>query len=134
MEKYITHENHEGEIDLKLTRIEILDPHIDHNNSYNNLRKIGLPFKIMSTLFKLKNDLFLTEERKFHCSISNSNRCIHCQKVVFMGNLLLCTKHNLQKICSKLVEKCIQLDKNISAERIPHLDIQGTFEEKFATG
>ena len=30
------------------------------------------------------------------------------------------------------MEKCIKIDKNISAEKILHLDIQGTFEEKFA--
>ena len=53
-EKYITHEKIREEYELKPTKIEIFNPHIDHKNSYHNIRKMGLPSKIMSTLFKLK--------------------------------------------------------------------------------
>ena len=61
-EKYITHETNKEEFDLKPTKTEIFSPHIDHKNSYFNIRKLGLPSKIMLTLFMLKNDLFLTED------------------------------------------------------------------------
>ena len=134
MKKYLTHEIFNEEMNLKMTRAEFLSPHINHSNSYINIRNLGLPSNIMSNLFKLKNDIFLTEERKYHCGISSSNRYIFCQKVDYPGHFLLCTKHNIQKICSKFVENCIKIDKIISTDNMLHMDLQGTFEEKFAIG
>ena len=50
----MTHEKIEGELVLKKSRMEILYPLIDHNNSFQNIRKIGLPSSKMSPLWKLK--------------------------------------------------------------------------------
>ena len=119
---------------LKLTRHEFVCPHIDPNNSYINIRKLGLPSNIMLTLFKLKNDLFLTEERKYHCMLTNSNSCTYCLRVDYLGHFILCTKSNIKQICSKLVEICLKIDNNTTAEKIVHMDLCGNNEEKFAIG
>ena len=74
IKKYVTHQKSQEEYTLKPTRLELINPHIDHVNSFANIRKQGLPSKIMSTLVKLKYDLFLTEERKLYCKLSTSNR------------------------------------------------------------
>jgi len=136
MKKYITHENNydKEEKCLKLSRIEFLSPHMDHNNSHMNLRKLGLPSHIMSNLFKLKNDLFLREERKYHCGLSTSNRCIYCQKVDFKGHFLLCNESNIKYICSKLVEVCLKIDEKTTAEKIIPINLHRNSNEKLAIG
>ena len=76
----------------------------------------------MSPLWKLKYDLYLTEERILYCKISKSNRCSKCSKVDYTGHFLLCTNSMIKKICSKLIEYCLSVDKNLSAEKIIHMD------------
>jgi len=80
LKKYLRHENENSmeKLCMILSRIDFLSPHMDHNNSYSYIRKMELPSHIISALFKFKNYLFLTEERKFHCGLSSSNRCTHC--------------------------------------------------------
>ena len=50
MEKYVTHEIIEEIPTLIPTRIESLNPNINLENSFNNIRQIKLPSKRMSTL------------------------------------------------------------------------------------
>ena len=64
LKENMTHEYINGELTLKKSRMEILYPLIDHQNSFQIIRKIGLPSSKMSPLWKLKYDLFFTEERK----------------------------------------------------------------------
>jgi len=60
IQKYMTNYEENSEIVLKKTRLEILYPHINHMNSFQNIRKIRLPSSEISPLWKLKYDLFLT--------------------------------------------------------------------------
>ena len=94
LKKYITHENinNSGEFKLKMCKMEFLNLHINHENSYLNIRKTSLPSYIMSSLYKLKHDLYLTEEGKYYYGISTSNRCNNCLKVDFQGHFLLFLK------------------------------------------
>ena len=58
LKENMTHEKVSGEYALKKSRMEILYPMINHQNSFQNIRKIGLPSSKMSPLWKLKYDLF----------------------------------------------------------------------------
>ena len=40
----------------------------------------------------------------------------------------------IKGICSKLLEYCLSIDKNLSAEKIIHMDIQGSIEQIYAIG
>ena len=88
----------------------------------------------MSSLFKLKYDLYLVEERKLFCEISKSNGCIKCPKVDFTGHFFLSMNNKIKGICSKLIEYCLSSDKNKSTEKIIHMDIQGNIEQIYAIG
>ena len=50
LKENMTHENLNGELTLKKTRMEIIYPQIDHQNSFQNIWKIGLPSSKMSPL------------------------------------------------------------------------------------
>ena len=52
IKKYVTHQESNNDYVLIPTRLEILHPHINHTNSFINKRKMGLPSRIMSSLFK----------------------------------------------------------------------------------
>ena len=80
LKKNMTYIDINKELVLKESRLEIIYPHINHKNSFQNIRKIGLPSIKMSPLWKLKYNLFLTEERKKYCHIAANNRCQACQK------------------------------------------------------
>ena len=135
MKKYMTHNINENEDkSLKMCRIEFLSPDIDHTNSYSNIRKLGIPSYIMSNLFILKNDLFLTEERKFYCGLSNSNWCNDCQKVDCWGHFLLCAESNIHLICSKLIDIYLKIYGKKTAAKIIQMDLKGNCDEKFAIG
>ena len=88
----------------------------------------------MSTLMKLKYDLFLTEERKYYRKLLTSNRCKYCLKVDFSGHFLLCPKSNIKQVCSKLINYCREVNNNISAEEIVHMDFHCSKENIFAIG
>lgn len=97
LKENMTHIKQNHELILKKSRMEILYPLVNHKNYFQNIRKIGLPFSKMSPLWKLKYDLYLTEERKKYCKIATNNRCQICQKMDSTGHYLLCTKSNSQK-------------------------------------
>ena len=130
----MTHTKENNELILKKSRMEILYPHINHKNSFQNIRKIGLPSSKMSPLWKLKYDLYLTEERKKYCKIAANNRCQKCQKMDSTGHFLLCTKSNSQKIYGKFLEHCHETDPNLTTEKLIHMDINGKSEEIYAIG
>ena len=88
----------------------------------------------MSILFKLKYDLYLTEERKKTYQLSDSNRCKKCSKVDFSGHFILCTKSKIKNICSKLIKYSKDRDEILTAEKLIHMDIQFNAEEVFAIG
>ena len=88
----------------------------------------------MPPLFKLKYDLYLTNERKLHCEISTNNRCPHCLKVDATGHFLLCTKSKIQKIFFQLIDFCFNIDKKLTAEKIIHMDIEGEKGKIYAIG
>ena len=113
LKENMTHEMINGELTLKKSRMEILYPLIDHNNSFQNIRKIGLPSSKMTPLWKLKYDLFLTEERKKYCNIATQNRCLKCMKMDSMGHFLMCTKSNAQKIYDTFLTHCRKIDPSI---------------------
>ena len=109
IKKYMTHCEENGELVLKKSRLEISYPHIDYANSFQNIRRIGLPTSKMSPLWKLKYDLFLTEERKKYCQIAANNRCQACYKMDSTGHFLLCTKIYLTKFMENLYTIVIKL-------------------------
>ena len=43
IKKYVTHQKSEEEYVLKPSRVELIYPHINHINSFTNIRKHGLP-------------------------------------------------------------------------------------------
>ena len=43
LKKNMTHIEENTELVLKESRLEIIYPHINHKNSFQNIRKIGLP-------------------------------------------------------------------------------------------
>ena len=88
----------------------------------------------MSPLFKLKNQLYLTEERKHYCGKLTSNRCKKCPKVDLTGNFLFCTKSNICTICSKLIDYCQEVNVNISAQQIISMDLNCSQDEAYAIG
>ena len=93
LKKYITHKdtNENERVSLKLCRIEYLNSHIYQKNSYLNIRKTGILSSILSSVFDLKHDLYLTEERNYYCGLRTSNRYKDYLKVDFQGHFLLCT-------------------------------------------
>ena len=103
-------------------------------NSFQNIRKIGLPSRKISPLWKLKYDLFLTEERKKYCQITTNNRCQECYKMDSTGHFLLCTKSISQKIYGKFIDHCRKIDPSLTADKLIHMDINGTKEEIYAIG
>ena len=109
LKENMTHENLNGELTLKKTRMEIIYPQIDHQNSFQNIRKIGLLASKMSPLWKLKYDLFLTEERKKYCKIATQNRCQKCLKMDSTGHFLLCSKSETYKIYEDFIDHCKKL-------------------------
>ena len=72
---------------LNCAEWKFFSPHIDHANCYMNIRKLWLPSYTMSSLFKLKNDLFLKEERKYQCGIGTSNKLKRLPKSGFSRQL-----------------------------------------------
>ena len=134
LKESLTHEKVNGEYTLKSSRIEILYPNINHPNSYQNIRKIGLPTRKMSPLWKLKNDLFLTEEKKKYFNLSPQNRCQRCQKVDTAGHFLLCTKNENTKMYEEFIDYCKKVDPQLSAIKLLHMDICGEVEVMYAIG
>ena len=88
----------------------------------------------MSPLWKLKYDLFLTEERKKYCKIASQNRCQKCQKVDSTGHFLLCTKSETFKIYESFIDYCKKIDPFLSAIKLIHLDICGETDDIYAIG
>ena len=130
----MTHENVNGEYALKKSRMEILYPMINHQNSFQNIRKIGLPSSKMSPLWKLKYDLFLTEERKKYCNIATHNRCQKCSKMDSTGHFLLCPKSETYRIYENFIEHCKKIDPFLTAIKLIHMDISGNIEDIYAIG
>ena len=118
--------------ELKPSKIEYYSPHIDHINSYLIMRKINLPTKMISTLFKMKNDLFLTEERKYHCHLVNSNRCTFCMRTDYIGHFLICEHSPINKICKSTIDIFNKVFPKMSLERMIHIDMEGELDEIFA--
>ena len=114
--------------------MEILYPLIDHKNSFQNIRKIGLPSSKMSPLWKLKYDLFLTEERKKYCNIAIHNRCQKCMKMDSTRHFLLCSRSNSQKIYENFIEHYIKIDPYLTAVKLIHMDINGKSDDIYAIG
>ena len=136
LKKNITHlrNTETKEWDMKPSRAEFIFPHIDHGNFYEAVRKVGLPSTHCSTLFKLKYDLFLTEERKFQCKQSVSNRCRQCSRVDFQGHYLICEGSSIKNIYKTLIELFRSNNECISLEKIVHMDVAGEEEVKYALG
>jgi len=70
LKENMTHINQNNELILKNSRMESSYPLVNHKDSFQNIRKIGLQSSKMSPLWKLKYDLYLTEERKKYCKIA----------------------------------------------------------------
>ena len=134
LKENMTHKKINGEYALKISRMESIYPMINHSNSFQNIRKIGLPSKKMSLLWKLKYDLFLTEEKKKYFKISSQNRCQKCQKVDSTGHFLLCTKSETFKMYEGFIEYCKKVDPFLSAIKLIHMDLCGNIDEIFAIG
>ena len=109
IKKYITHQKHNNELILKPSRMEIIYPQIVHSNSFHNIRKIGLPSSKMTPLWKLKYDLYLTQERKKYCQIALNNRCQNCQKLDSTGHFLMCTKAKPKKLMQNSLITVVKL-------------------------
>ena len=88
----------------------------------------------MSPLWKLKYDLFLTEERKKYCKIASQNRCQKCQKVDSTGHFLLCTKSETFKMYEGFIEYCKKVDPLLSAIKLIHMDLCGNTDDIYAIG
>lgn len=80
LKKYATHQNIQKEKVLIPTRLETIYQLINHKNSFENIRKKGLPSKIMSVLFKIKYDLYLTEEKKRYTNLHRATDAKSAQK------------------------------------------------------
>ena len=88
----------------------------------------------MSPLWKLKYDLFLTEERKKYCHIAANNRCQACLKLDSTGHFLMCTKSKTHKINAKFIDHYREIDPGLSAEKLIHMDISGSKDDVYAIG
>ena len=91
-------------------------------------------FQKMSFLWKLKYDLFLTEEKKKYFKISSHNRCQKCQKVDSTGHFLLCTKSETFKMYEGFIEYCKKVDPFLSAIKLIHMDLCGNTDDIYAIG
>ena len=98
-------------------------PHVNHSTSYRNVRMSGLPSYITSALFKLQQDLYLTEERRYHCKISESNKCRRCLRTNHSGYFLICDGSPMNRICSNVIECFRKTQPSISLESIIYLDV-----------
>ena len=87
---------------------------------------------MISTLFKMKNDLFLTEERKYHCHLVNSNRCAFCMRTDYIGHFLICEHSPINKICKATIDIFNKVFPKLSLERMIHIDMEGELDEIFA--
>jgi len=119
-------------------------PQVNHCTSYKNVRISGLLSYITSALFKLQQDLYLTEERRFHCKLSPSNKYRRCSRSDHSGHFLICDGSPLRRISSIIIDCFRKTQPTISLESIVHMDIMaeedrvlglawilGTFTEKF---
>ena len=88
----------------------------------------------MSPLWKLKYDLFLTEERKKYCNIATHNRCQKCMKMDSTGHFLLCSKNESHKIYENFIEHCKKIDPSLMALKLIHMDINGKSDDVYAIG
>merc|ERR1712163_12524 len=81
------------------------------------------------TLKNLKNDLFLTGEKKKYFNLSTQNRCQKCQKVDAVGHFLLCTKNENYRMYQDFIDYCNKVDSQLSAIKLLHMDVCGETEE-----
>ena len=83
---------------------------------------------------EVKNDLYLTEEKKKYFNLSTQNRCQKCQKIDTAGHFLLCTKNENYKMYQDFIEHCKKVDSQLSAIKLLHMDVCGENEEVYAIG
>ena len=119
---------------LKTSRVEFLHPELNHTNCYEKIRKSGLPSRLISPLLKLKLDLYLTEERRKNCNISNTSRCSRCARVDYVGHVLICPTNPYKKICDTVIELYKNSEINISLEGIVNSDYLGSTEDFYPLG
>ena len=104
---------------------EFIFPQIDHSNVYRCIRYSGLPAQKMSTLFKLRNSLFLTEERRMYCKLSSSNRCVNCSRMDHDGHFFICCGSKIREINEKLIYILQRDNVATSLEQIANVDLRG---------
>ena len=114
--------------------MEFLHPHINHPLANNHLRKTGFPAEVTSTLFKLKHNLYLCNERKSYCKLSQSNRCNYCTRTDYTEHFLLCENSEIKLICRKLIVLLRNINNDLSLEQIIHLDFCADQPVVFAVG
>ena len=87
----------------------------------------------MSSLFKLKNELYLTE-RKNHCGKFNSNRYKNCFDFDISGYFLMYTKSHIHKVYLKLIDYCQTTNINITAQKIISMDLNRSQAKAYTIG
>ena len=119
---------------LKKSRVENLHPNLNHLNCYEKIRKSGLPSRLLSALLKTKLDLYLTEERRLNCNITNSSKCLRCARIDYVGHILICSKNPYRKICETIIKLYTKAEEDISLEGIMNSDFQGSNEDFYPLG
>ena len=120
--------------ELKQSRVEYIFPHINHKLCFRNIRYSGFPSKIMSVLFKLKYDLYLTEERRYYCKLSNSSRCKYCPRTDHIGHFLICAASPMKRISERILQMFQSNIHNITLERIMNMEMEADQDVTFALG
>ena len=119
---------------LRPSRLEYIYPQINHFSCYKNIRIGGLPSRLTSALFKLKHDIYLTEEKKYYCNIRGSNRCRHCPRTDHSGHFLICTNSKTRNACDLIISLFKRWNPSISLESIVNFDIEAEEETVLGLG
>ena len=116
----------------KLTRAEFMFPQITHKNKYNLIRQLPLPAALKSTLFKLSNDILLTEERLFNSGHREDRKCRLCNRVDNLGHYLLCVKSLLYIVNDYVIGLYRESNPGIAMEAIIHSDLSCDKEQAYS--
>ena len=132
LKKFITHTpgNIDGELQLILSRSEIIYPQIDHTNSTRIIRQANLPPRIRTSLFLMKNDILPNKERLLRFVKTDSGNCERCEGYDNQGHFLICT--GLADVNKPTLAAIRSLLPGISLESIINCDLIGEPNAVFA--